>query len=51
LGDFEFKKSYTLSPEAQIITANPDVTCHEVVEEDEFFVIACDGTIAIILLA
>lgn len=43
LGDFEFKKSYTLSPEAQIITANPDVTCHEVVEEDEFFVIACDG--------
>jgi len=43
LGDFEFKKNYSLSPEAQIITANPDVTCHEISEEDEFLVIACDG--------
>ncbi|PPR01739.1 hypothetical protein CVT24_001559 [Panaeolus cyanescens] len=43
LGDFEFKKNYALSPEAQIITANPDVTCHEITEEDEFMVIACDG--------
>jgi len=43
LGDFEFKKNYTLGPEAQIITANPDVTCHEISEEDEFVVIACDG--------
>jgi protein phosphatase 2C family protein 2/3 len=43
LGDFEFKKNYSLSPQAQIITANPDVTCHEIVEDDEFFVLACDG--------
>jgi len=43
LGDFEFKKNYALSPEAQIITANPDVTLHEIVEEDEFVVLACDG--------
>lgn len=43
LGDFEFKKNYSLSPEAQIITADPDVTCHEITEEDEFLVIACDG--------
>lgn len=43
LGDFEFKKNYSLSPEAQIITANPDITCHEITEEDEFMVIACDG--------
>jgi len=43
LGDFEFKKNYSLSPQAQIITANPDVTCHEIMEDDEFFVLACDG--------
>ncbi|KAF8957289.1 phosphatase 2C-like domain-containing protein [Flammula alnicola] len=43
LGDFEFKKNYSLGPEAQIITANPDVTCHEITEDDEFLVLACDG--------
>ncbi|KAF9468533.1 PP2C-domain-containing protein [Collybia nuda] len=43
LGDFEFKKNYSLTPERQIITADPDVTCHEITEEDEFLVIACDG--------
>jgi len=43
LGDFEFKKNYSLGPQAQIITANPDVTCHEIAEDDEFFVLACDG--------
>lgn len=43
LGDFEFKKNFSLGPEAQIITANPDVTTHEITEEDEFLVLACDG--------
>jgi protein phosphatase 2C family protein 2/3 len=43
LGDFEFKKNYSLSPEKQIITADPDVTCHEISEEDEFLILACDG--------
>ncbi|KAJ2919197.1 hypothetical protein MD484_g1232, partial [Candolleomyces efflorescens] len=43
LGDFEFKKNYALPPERQIITADPDVTCHEITEDDEFLVIACDG--------
>lgn len=43
LGDFEFKKNYSLTPEKQIITADPDVTCHEISEEDEFLIIACDG--------
>ncbi|KAF5360471.1 hypothetical protein D9756_004721 [Leucocoprinus leucothites] len=43
LGDFQFKKNWSLGPEAQIITANPDVTCHDITEEDEFLVIACDG--------
>ena len=26
-----------------MITADPEVTCHEITEEDEFFVLACDG--------
>ncbi|KAJ6512254.1 phosphatase 2C-like domain-containing protein [Mycena vitilis] len=43
LGDFEFKKNYNMSPEKQIITADPDVTCHEITDEDEFLVLACDG--------
>ncbi|KAF9049616.1 PP2C-domain-containing protein [Hymenopellis radicata] len=43
LGDFEFKKSYNLPPEKQVITADPDVTCHARDDEDEFLVIACDG--------
>jgi len=43
LGDFEFKKNYSLGPDAQIITANPDVICHEITEDDEFLVLACDG--------
>ncbi|BDD55061.1 Protein phosphatase type 2C 3, variant 2 [Monascus purpureus] len=43
IGDFEFKKSPELSPEQQIVTAFPDVTVHEVTEDDEFLVIACDG--------
>lgn len=43
IGDFEFKKSPELSPEQQIVTAFPDVTVHEVTDDDEFLVIACDG--------
>ncbi|KAJ5893831.1 hypothetical protein N7495_005522 [Penicillium taxi] len=43
IGDFEFKKSPELSPEQQIVTAYPDVTIHDVTEDDEFLVIACDG--------
>ncbi|KAM6491095.1 Protein phosphatase 2C (PP2C)-like domain containing protein [Amanita muscaria] len=43
LGDFQYKKNNELTPEKQIVTADPDVTCHEVTEEDEFLVLACDG--------
>ncbi|KAI9822768.1 MAG: Protein phosphatase 2C 2 [Thelocarpon impressellum] len=43
IGDFEFKKSADLSPEAQIVTAYPEVTVHEISDSDEFLVIACDG--------
>lgn len=44
IGDFEFKKSADLPPEQQIVTAFPDVTVHELGEDDEFLVIACDGS-------
>ena len=44
IGDFEFKKSADLPPESQIVTAFPDVTIHDVSDDDEFLVIACDGT-------
>lgn len=43
IGDFEFKKSADLPPEQQIVTAFPDVSIHEVHDDDEFLVIACDG--------
>jgi len=43
IGDFEFKKSADLPPENQIVTAFPDVEEHDITEEDEFLVIACDG--------
>jgi len=43
IGDFEFKKSADLPPEQQIVTAFPDVTVHDIGEDDEFLVIACDG--------
>ena len=43
LGDFQFKQNSSLSPEAQIMTADPEVTCHEMTEEDEFLILACDG--------
>ncbi|KAB5588992.1 Protein phosphatase [Ceratobasidium theobromae] len=43
IGDFEFKQNYAIQPEQQIVTANPDITEHDVTEEDEFIVLACDG--------
>ena len=43
MGDFEFKKTAELPPEQQIVTVFPDVNEHEITEDDEFLVIACDG--------
>lgn len=43
IGDFEFKKSAEMSPENQIVTAFPDVAVHDLSDEDEFLVLACDG--------
>ncbi|KAI9773802.1 MAG: Protein phosphatase 2C 2 [Geoglossum simile] len=43
IGDFEFKKSADLVPEKQIVTAYPDVVVHDISDDDEFLIIACDG--------
>ncbi|KAI0822265.1 PP2C-domain-containing protein [Trametes gibbosa] len=43
LGDFDYKKNASLSPEAQIITCNPEIIDHTITAEDEFIIIACDG--------
>jgi serine/threonine protein phosphatase PrpC len=51
LGDFEFKKNYSLTPDKQIITSNPDVTEHDITDDDEFFVLACDGEFSLKFLS
>ncbi|CAJ2661536.1 unnamed protein product [Trifolium pratense] len=43
IGDFDFKKSASLAPEQQAVTVYPDVTIHDISNDDEFMVIACDG--------
>ncbi|CCH42026.1 hypothetical protein BN7_1565 [Wickerhamomyces ciferrii] len=43
IGDFEFKKSFDLPPEEQIVTAFPDIIEHNLTKDDEFVVLACDG--------
>jgi protein phosphatase PTC2/3 len=43
LGDFKLKKNKDLPPEKQIITADPEITRHEITSEDEFIVLACNG--------
>ncbi|KAH7564515.1 hypothetical protein BM1_01562 [Bipolaris maydis] len=43
IGDFEFKKSADLPPEQQIVTAYPDVEIHDINQDDEFLIVACDG--------
>ncbi|TKY88642.1 hypothetical protein EX895_002273 [Sporisorium graminicola] len=43
IGDFEFKRSFELPVEKQIVTAFPEVLPHDVDAKDEFLVLACDG--------
>lgn len=43
IGDFQFKTNHQLTPEQQIITADPDISEHTITEEDEFVILACDG--------
>ena len=50
IGNFKFKKSTVLPAEEQMVTALPDVILHEITDDDEFLVIACDGSLNFILL-
>ncbi|EIW73107.1 hypothetical protein TREMEDRAFT_25513, partial [Tremella mesenterica DSM 1558] len=43
IGDFEFKQNYSLEPEKQIVTCDPEITTHNIDGEEEFIVFACDG--------
>lgn len=44
LGDLKYKQVKHLPPEAQMITAEPDIEVFDInVAEDEFFILACDG--------
>ena len=43
IGDFEFKQNYSLDPEAQIVTVNPEIITHTIDGEEEFLILACDG--------
>jgi serine/threonine protein phosphatase PrpC len=43
IGDLKYKSNKNLTPEAQVITAHPDVRVFELSSEDQFFLLACDG--------
>ncbi|KAK2986512.1 hypothetical protein RJ640_021387, partial [Escallonia rubra] len=43
IGDMELKKDKSLPAEKQILTANPDINTVELGDDDDFFVLACDG--------
>jgi protein phosphatase 1G len=43
LGDMKYKQNPEKSPAEQMLTANPDITVHEMDQEDEFMIVACDG--------
>ncbi|CAM9244601.1 unnamed protein product [Phaeothamnion confervicola] len=43
IGDLKYKQNKTVPPEAQMITAEPDVTTYLLTPKDEFLVLACDG--------
>ena len=43
LGDFEFKQNTSLTAEEQAVTANPDIIERQLLDSDEFVIVACDG--------
>ncbi|CAN0484552.1 unnamed protein product, partial [Hapterophycus canaliculatus] len=43
IGDLMYKADEDLSPEEQMITADPDLKTLVLTPEDEFIVLACDG--------
>ena len=42
-GHFYMKTNEDLSVEEQVVTANPEITSHDISSEDEFLVLASDG--------
>lgn len=43
LGDLKYKQNPHISPEAQMISAEPDIIVTTLCEGDRFFLLACDG--------
>ncbi|KAJ8676333.1 hypothetical protein QAD02_012120 [Eretmocerus hayati] len=43
LGDFMFKKNDRKKPEEQIVSALPEIQRHQITEDWEFVILACDG--------
>jgi len=43
LGDLEYKRRLDLPPEEQIISGTPDIIEADILPQDEFVVLACDG--------
>eukprot|EP00164_Ancoracysta_twista_P001576 GFYU01002065.1.p1 GENE.GFYU01002065.1~~GFYU01002065.1.p1 ORF type:complete len:312 (+),score=68.08 GFYU01002065.1:56-991(+) len=43
IGDKDFKQNTKLSPEEQVVTANPEITTTTLTNDDRFIIIACDG--------
>ena len=43
IGDLMYKADEALSPEEQMITADPELKTLDLTPEDEFIVLACDG--------
>jgi len=43
LGDLEFKNNNNLQEHEQLIIANPDIRVWDLSQDDEFFVLGCDG--------
>jgi protein phosphatase PTC2/3 len=44
LGDFTYKRNGKIPVEEQIVTCDPEIIEHQIAEDDEFIIIACDGT-------
>jgi protein phosphatase 1G len=43
LGDMEYKRATELGPEAQAVTALPEIRIEQLQEGDDFLLLACDG--------
>lgn len=43
IGDLKYKQLVNVTPQEQMITADPDITTTVLENEDEFMILACDG--------